>query len=360
MRICYVSHSNSHFTQPYVDYFAKHGHEVHLVSIHQLNLTNAVNHHPSEKPMDPETNKLSYLIAFAKVRAIVQFLKPDIVHAHYITSNGALAAFSKRRPLVVSIHGSDIYSIRNPIRRFAARYALQRADLVNPVSHSFEERLLGLGVSANKILTLSQGIDSHRFYTDRYFRRSSVVRLICTRKLSAHYNCLPIVHALSTLKARGIRFHCTFAAGGPQKPSLEQEVVRQKLSESVTFLDGYTQEQLPRMLSEADIYVSATSFDGTSVPLLEAMASGAFPVVSDIAGNREWLTGRGDSLLFDPNNAPELTHCLELAILNQSLREKAVDINRQRVITYGDRQKNMAVLAEAYRLLTGQSSGTDG
>jgi len=104
----------------------------------------------------------------------------------------------------------------------------------------------------------------------------------------------------------------------------------------VTFLDGYTQEQLPRILSEADIYVSATSFDGTSISLLEAMASGAFPVVSDIAGNREWLTGRGDSLLFDPNKTLQLTRCLELAILNKSLREKAVDINRQRVITYGD------------------------
>jgi glycosyltransferase involved in cell wall biosynthesis len=101
--------------------------------------------------------------------------------------------------------------------------------------------------------------------------------------------------------------------------------------------------------------VSTNFFDGTSISLLEAMASGVFPVVSDIAGNREWLTGRGDSLLFDPNNTLELAHCLAVAILNKSLRENAVDMNRQRVIDRGHRQKNMAILGDAYRILIDQA-----
>jgi glycosyltransferase involved in cell wall biosynthesis len=305
--------------------------------------------------MDPEYNKLSYFLAFPKVRAILQSLRPDIVHAHYVTSNGALAAFSKQRPLVISVHGSDFYPLRNPMRLLTARYALKRADLVNPVSRSFEEKLLKLGVSLGNILTLSQGVDPHRFYTDRSKRRSGSVRLVCTRSLAPRYNCLRIVHALSVLKARGIRFHCTFAGSGPQKNCLEQEAIKQNLSDSVTFLGGYTQDQLPSILSEAEIYVSAQFFDGTSISLLEAMAAGAFPVVSDIPGNREWLTGRGDSLLFDPYDTQELSQCLEVAILNKSLRKKLVDINRQRVIKYGDRQKNMALLANAYGMLIDQS-----
>jgi glycosyltransferase involved in cell wall biosynthesis len=356
MRICYISHSNSHFTQPYVDYFARQGHEVHLVSVHQLNLDNAVNHHPLKKQIDPESNKLSYCLALPKIRAIVRSLRPEIVHAHYLTSNGVLAAFSKWRPLVVSLRGSDIHPNRNPIRRLAARYALRHADLVNPVSRSFQEELIKLGVSSDKILTLSQGVEPRQFFTDRSYRRPGPVRLVCTRSLAPRYNCLRIVHALSILMKRSIPFHCTFAATGPEQSHLEQEVTRDGLSNRITFLNGYSQDNLPSIIGDADIYVSAKDFDGTSISLLEAMASGAFSVVSDIPGNREWLTGHGDSLLFDPSNTLQLSRCLELAIVNNALREAAVSINRQRVIAYGDRQKNMAILAEAYRMLIDQFS----
>ena len=42
-------------------------------------------------------------------------------------------------------------------------------------------------------------------------------------------------------------------------------------------------------LGQADIYVSTSLHDGTSVSLLEAMGSGAFPIVTDIPSNREWI-----------------------------------------------------------------------
>lgn len=44
------------------------------------------------------------------------------------------------------------------------------------------------------------------------------------------------------------------------------------------------------LLNQGDILVSTSSEDGTSVSLLEAMGSGAFPIVMDIPSNREWIT----------------------------------------------------------------------
>ena len=76
-------------------------------------------------------------------------------------------------------------------------------------------------------------------------------------------------------------------------------------------------DDLPDMLAKADIYVSASRSDGTSLSLLEAMAAGAFPVVSDIPANREWLTGQGDGLLFDVDGDKMLADCLEKAIRDE-------------------------------------------
>ena len=44
-----------------------------------------------------------------------------------------------------------------------------------------------------------------------------------------------------------------------------------------------------RLIGQADVYVSAAASDGASIALLEAMALGVVPVVSDIVANRSWI-----------------------------------------------------------------------
>src|SRR5262245_53206442 len=102
MRICYVTHSNSHFAAPYVDYFSARGHEIHVISFHPHDLPNAIMHHPAGQSFDPERDKWRYVWnAGAAVRQIRE-IRPDILHAHYVSSNGVLAAASGVHPLVVS------------------------------------------------------------------------------------------------------------------------------------------------------------------------------------------------------------------------------------------------------------------
>jgi glycosyltransferase involved in cell wall biosynthesis len=352
MRLCFVSHSTSHFTKPYVDYFTSLGYEVHLVSLFREDVSNAINHHPLATFSRTLLPTLTYLRALEPVRRAVRSISPTIVHAHYLTSNGVLAAFAGCRPLVVSIHGSDLHGMRHPIRRAAARFALNHADLVNPVSQHMQSSLLSLGVDPRKLLPLSQGVETNLLRIDRSGRHDGPPRLLCTRRLEARYNCITIIRALSLLRARGIAYRATFAADGPDEASLRKEVSRRGLDDLVTFLGGYRQEALAGLLAAADIYVSAKPEDGASVSLLEAMASGLFPVVADIPGNREWLTGEGDGLLFHPYDSSALASCLEAAISNDALRRQAAQINLVRVRGQGDRATNLARLADAYRKLT--------
>jgi glycosyltransferase involved in cell wall biosynthesis len=239
----------------------------------------------------------------------------------------------------------------NPLRLAAVSYAVRHADLVNTVSHHQQELLLALGVPASKVLTLSQGVESDRFTHDRSRHDAGLVKLLCTRRLEATYECVVVLRALSILKDDGVRFHCMFAAGGRQEPRLKREASALDVAGHVTFRGGYSQEELPRLLEEADVYVSAKPTDGTSMSLLEAMASGVFPVVTDIPANREWLTGRGDSVLVRRGNARELATGLRIAIENAQLRHDAVDMNRRRIQLSGERRKNLARLTRVYNQL---------
>ena len=349
MRICYVTHSNSHFTAPYVDYFAARGHEIHVISFHPNDLPNAVVHHPAGGAFDPEKHKWRYLWNARKVVRLIQRIKPDILHAHYVTSNGALAAASGVHPLVVSARGSDVHTrVRGWFARRLIVYVLQHADLMNPVSRELEEKILDLGCPRGRVLRLTQGIVVRNFLVDRSRRKPGPIRIICTRPLSSKYQCDRIARALVVLAHLRTDWEFTFAATGPREGVLRQRIDRAGLADHVRFLGGFTQAALPALLADSDIYVSASLSDGTSPALLEAMTSGAFPVVSDIPANREWLTGQGDSLFFSPHNLPQLVQCLMQAIDDGSLRRRAIEMNPPRVQEKGDRETNLSVLAQTY------------
>jgi glycosyltransferase involved in cell wall biosynthesis len=352
MRICYIVHSQSHFAAPYIDHFARQGHEIHLISFTRDPLPNAVNHHPLPHDCDPTKSPLSYVRAIPQVRRLVRSIAPDLVHAHFLTSNGLVATASGFHPLVVSARGSDVHnSLRSTARRALIRYVVQRADLVNPVSVELAEKIATLGVPAAKTLCLSQGIDAKRFDVPRVARPSDVVRLVCTRKLHRPYQPQTIVAALAALADRGLAFEMTFAADGRDLSALRHEVAARGLRERVRFLGGYAPAELPGLLAAADVYVSASLWDGTSPALLEAMAAGVFPVVSDCPANREWVSGTGDGMLFPPDDVPALTAALERAITTPAAWDAARDRNRILVRTHADRDTNLDVLGTHYERL---------
>jgi len=79
--------------------------------------------------------------------------------------------------------------------------------------------------------------------------------------------------------------------------------------------------KLAEYLAASDIYVSTCYVDSTSVSLLEAMACGLAPVVTDIAGNREWILEGQDGFLFSPMNQASLTEKAICLIKDDGLRK---------------------------------------
>ncbi|MCC6849946.1 MAG: glycosyltransferase [Deltaproteobacteria bacterium] len=360
MRICYIVHSQSHFASPYIDHFARLGHEIHLISFTRDPLPNAVNHHPLPHDCDPTKSPAAYVRAIPRVRRLVRAIAPDLVHAHFLTSNGLVAAASGFRPLVVSARGSDVHnSLRSRGRHALIRWVVKRADLVNPVSVELAAKIAALGVPAERILCLSQGIDAKRFALPRAPRRADgVVRIVCTRKLHRPYQPATIVAALARLAAAGLGFEMTFAADGRDATALRAEVAARGLARCVRFLGGYRPEALPGILAASDVYVSASLWDGTSPALLEAMAAGVYPVVTDCPANREWLGGVGDGVLFPPDDVDALAAGLERALRSPEAWPRAAERNRALVRRRADRDTNLDVLGAHYeRLVAGAGCG---
>lgn len=120
------------------------------------------------------------------------------------------------------------------------------------------------------------------------------------------------------------------------------------IHEKVKFLGGYHNSELPKLLESHDIYISASSWDGTSISLLEAMSVGLFPVVSLIESNLEWLEDNHTAKLFEHQNSGQLAESIIYVMQNPLFAQAAILKNRAVVENKADTKNNALILRDFY------------
>ena len=352
MRICYIALGKFVHVDAYLDFFSKRGHDVHFVA-----LTSGPQRQVPTKDVAVNgayfglCGKLTYLPAMLRARKVVRSLSPDIVHAHYATSAGLCAWVCDFHPWIVTAHGTDVtLGVKSILWRALLRELFRKADCVNPVSDGLRRMVLGLGVPENKIETLSLGIDTNafRFAKGVASERPTALKFVCTRRFEPVYDHATLVRGLALLKARGIPFHLTLLGDGIGRGELERLIEDLGMTHQVSFLGPVLNSKLPDELAKHDIYLSASTRDGTSLSLLEAMAVGLYPIVSDIDANAEWIIHGQNGLLHGTANPQSLADCVVSFAESFARANDVLLHNRRLVVNKGDRTRNMEQLEGIY------------
>jgi glycosyltransferase involved in cell wall biosynthesis len=355
MRICFISLGTFTHIGPYLDYFRQAGHDVIFLSLSPSPERGVPTYNVGLGTKYSETSgKWKYPISMIRARKLLKQLKPDIVHAHYATSAGLAALVCGFHPTVVTVHGSDLtLGIKSRIWRPLLRRIFEHADCVNAVSQDLARVVLSLGISPNKVETLTLGIDTDKFaFVERRAPDASRdLRLVCTRRLEPVFDHQTIISALSLLKEKGIKFDMTIVGDGSMLDALKQHVHAVGLDGRVSFTGKVPNDALPEILRRHDVYLSASLWDGTSLSLLEAMAMGLLPIVSDIRANSAWLNHNADGLLHKVGDAMDLADCIMQLCSNPQLAVDAAGRNREKVVERGNRQANMRRLEQIYEKL---------
>jgi len=247
----------------------------------------------------PRPGKVGYFAKVRRARAVIRSLRPDVVHAHHATSYGMLALLSGVRPLVVTAHGSDLLLVagRNPAARVIVRRVLRAASLVTVPSEPMRQAALRLAAPAFPPIRVFQyGVDAQRLISLAAEVRGAAaspaaapLRLASARPLERLYRFDALLEALALLRKRGVSFQVDLFGDGRERLRLQEQARRLGLAQAVRFHGRVPPERVERGLAEADLYVSVSESDGASIALLEALALGAIPVVSDIPANRVWI-----------------------------------------------------------------------
>jgi glycosyltransferase involved in cell wall biosynthesis len=99
---------------------------------------------------------------------------------------------------------------------------------------------------------------------------------------------MDFVPLVRSLKARGVRFHLNLVGDGSHRSQLSEAFASAGLSEFVHFWGWQSSNEVKKLLSQMDVFILVSEYEGLPVALLEGMAQGLAPVVSRIAsGNVE-------------------------------------------------------------------------
>lgn len=256
--------------------------------------------------------------------------KCNVIHAHWAIPTGLIGVWVGtllKKPLIVTIHGSDLrMALEKPgLIRKCFIYVSKNAIHLNCVSEVQKKQIEQLGIMKNKISVIPMGIDDAFLEMGKNRRIALNKRpfiILSSRNLLPIYNVSLLIRAIHIVLKEEPKTKFLIAGEGSEKENLKSEVEKLDLGASVEFLGRVPHKEMPNLLAKTDIYVSTSLYDGTSVSLLEALASGSFPVVTDIPSNREWITDSDNGFLVPVDQEKYLANRIIDAIRDPRLLEK--------------------------------------
>lgn len=296
----------------------------------------------------PRFMPLRVLLGAWHMRRVARRWNAQLVLTLYGGTQAAIVWLSKIRPYTVYIVGSDVL-LAHGLRIKMARAALRGAQTVLANGEHLAQRTREL-VPGRPVHTQYLGINVNRFRPPQNPIRAAV--FVCSRVFGAVYDNASIIRAVAQLSSVPDDFRVRFLSAGPllgEAEALAATILGAGRRDRVVFERGVSDEDLQTALESSAFYISASHSDGSSASLLEAFASGLFPIVSDIPANREWVVHGKNGLLFPPGDVTALAACMSRAIAGIDFRDAAVQANQRLVKERGDMTTNLHRLSDLLR-----------
>ena len=330
-------------------------------------------HAAEDRPLPPEIEIVEWAGGRAAVswrdgrrllsslKQVLRRIKPDLVQAGPLQRSAFLVALSGFQPLVSMSWGYDLIqdASRNALWSWATRYTLKRSAAMVGDCDTSRRLAVFFGMPDERIVTFPWGVDLRHFSPPEHMDIGEEAHpdatrqpftLLSTRGWEPIYGVDVIARAFVQAARQRPELHLVMLGNGSQASALRQIFHQAGVEERVHFPGRVSQTDLPRYYRSADLYLSASHSDGTSISLLEALACGRPALVSDIPGNREWIRPGVEGWLFPDGDETALAEAIEQAGSDRSHLTQMGEAARRLAERRADWEKNFPELFKAYEL----------
>ena len=305
---------------------------------------------------------LSYARSYLNLRRLLRGYHPDILHATFIQTAGLISAATGFHPLLLSPWGSDVlrYPRDSVVMRVLTMYAVSMSDAVFCDSEAVRGTLGRLtGNRIDNVPVIPWGVSLDLFRQDHQARLATRRELgwedcrviIMTRSFYSIYGVAYFLESLPAVFETEPAARALLIGKGPLEHDLHQLVQKLGIRDKVRFLGEIPNAEMPRYLNSADIYVSSSLSDSTSVSLLEALACGLPVVVTDVAANLEWIKDGVNGLVVPQQDTRRLGEAI-LSLMRDERGRREMSLRN--IAKAGERanwDRNFSEVEELYRKL---------
>lgn len=283
--------------------------------------------------------------AFRYARMLMSEHSYDLVHVIQGIPAGYVA-WRLELPYIVSLRGSDVpfYNARwNSLDRFFFQYASpamwRRAAAV--ITNSEGLRELALEVAPHQEMgVIPNGVDIEEFKPRT--RTDDVFRVISTSRLIERKGVHHVVEAWKQCIDTGRSGELVLIGSGNMEEALKERVAEAGIADSVVFMGALEHDQLAEHYARSDVFILASTHEGMSNSMLEAMASGCAIVSTEVGGATE-LLGEGAGMMVPHADPSAIAHAFTQLADNPAERERFQAKARQRA-----EQQSWTSVAQAY------------
>lgn len=299
------------------------------------------------------------------LKRVIHALQPDVIQAGPIQTAAFLVALAGFPRLVSMSWGYDLMvdADRNAAWRWMTRFTLRRSAALVGDCEPVRQQAQKFGMPAERSVIFPWGVDLKHFSPEgrrdtSADERPAPLRLLSTRSWEPIYGVEVLAQgfaqAAQQLGPQAVQL--IMLGNGSLAGTLRQIFSRAGVSEQVFFPGQVNQHELPRYYRMANLYVSASRTDGTSISLLEALACGTPALLSDIPGNREWLEPGVQGWYFQDGDASSLAQAIVHAAAQQDRLPEMGRAARRLAEQRADWERNFMLLFQAYRLVCPEGS----
>jgi len=263
--------------------------------------------------------------------------QPDVVHVHsgvWLKAARAARAAGTRR-VIHTVHG---LLDREPwygdtLKRLAAR----ATDVVVAVSDPLHRYLVDdVRLQPGQVVTVINGVDTSTYHPgnrvgplrQRLGISSDSIVVGHVARLAPIKNQILLIDSFAAFRRQFENAHLVIVGDGPERASLERRIHELSL-EASAHLVGTFDDTAP-LYREFDVFVLCSRAEGTSMSILESMASGVAVIATEVGGNPALLDGGSCGVLVPSENKDALVGALTRLATNETDRLTCARAARRR------------------------------
>ncbi len=266
------------------------------------------------------SNRLFFLI---KTLFYIKKTKPQhvIIHGLDYFLEAGLIGFLFKLPVFLQHHAEKTYLRKKSILmsvadNYISAYFFNGKELAKPY---LENKLIKAG---SKIIEIPEATTP---FILKEKHTTSTKRLVCIGRLNENKNTITILKAINLVKESRQDFHLSIFYGTSElEHELKTYVDVNELHQFVSFKGTIKNQEIESVLNQSDVFVSASLYEGSGFSLIEAMACGVYPIVSNIPAFQYLINGLEFKNQFEPTNEKELAEKLHAVLdidLNSHVRQ---------------------------------------